>query len=338
MDKTNVLFLGTMALAAVFFLALSSAAQGEGCTDSNNGNFYVKGIAKWDGHSEYDKCLDTQGDTPHVRLIEWYCDGGVGRQFRYTCANGCGDGVCNGPVPGPDSGMPVSVYDLLPTAGAVSVPAGENSVPSQQTAFPYTGTKPAIAMASNPSGCDDSDGGINYYVKGTASGLNQYVTDRCLGPYQLQEAYCDSGFSENDVFFDCPFGCYNGACVPASWTGPLAPSNAVNMSAYELTERRENLEAAHEESGETLSQEEGESSDATSFSPVTTTTLQPYSACVDSDGGRNYNLKGVTNGGNGRFEDKCLNTMDLREWYCDGGLAKTAVHRCRTGCFEGRCR
>jgi cysteine-rich repeat protein len=69
--------------------------------------------------------------------------------------------------------------------------------------------------------CTDSDGGRNYYVKGTAIGgdSNGYsnLTDFCAGGggvdiRTLREAYCSGNtiLAENYI---CPYGCNNGACL-----------------------------------------------------------------------------------------------------------------------------
>lgn len=70
--------------------------------------------------------------------------------------------------------------------------------------------------------CTDSDGGLNYYVKGTARGIwaasgnYEERTDSCAS-----ELYEGRGLSENfclnnsvwSMTYDCPNGCEDGACV-----------------------------------------------------------------------------------------------------------------------------
>lgn len=88
--------------------------------------------------------------------------------------------------------------------------------------------------------CTDSDGGRNYYVKGTTTGLNVYnqmstITDRCgavnIG-YPQDERYvheysCE-GASAVDEDFLCPNGCQDGACIYPD-TSP--PSNVIKFTA-----------------------------------------------------------------------------------------------------------
>ncbi len=68
--------------------------------------------------------------------------------------------------------------------------------------------------------CEDSDGGIDYYEKGTAFGSNSNpiydnkdLTDNCYGPNNaLTEFYCEDGQTTYD-YYACPNGCKDGACV-----------------------------------------------------------------------------------------------------------------------------
>ena len=70
--------------------------------------------------------------------------------------------------------------------------------------------------------CKDSDGGINYYVKGTACSGNMCFTDSCQGMGRegvLEEANCNATNKPAEhpglewVEYTCPKGCSNGACI-----------------------------------------------------------------------------------------------------------------------------
>ncbi|RLG10671.1 hypothetical protein DRN73_07230 [Candidatus Pacearchaeota archaeon] len=63
------------------------------------------------------------------------------------------------------------------------------------------------------SSCSDTDGGINYYEKGTATSSTASVTDFCLTNKTLQEVYCDSNNYVNSVQYTCPVNCSQGACI-----------------------------------------------------------------------------------------------------------------------------
>jgi len=106
--------------------------------------------------------------------------------------------------------------------------------------------------------CNDTDGGINYYTKGTLVLNNTEVrTDICLNSTRgalmprnteigkgislnstrgtLMEYYCGFNTSADYLFFDCPHGCLDGACINASVLPDenykkLAPSNLTATS------------------------------------------------------------------------------------------------------------
>lgn len=104
--------------------------------------------------------------------------------------------------------------------------------------------------AGAPNQCTDSDGGKNYFVKGTTSGadptqpayLIRSFTDKCPTGGKITEYYCN-GIWVNSVTLDCPtgYGCNNdGACVPKAPAGcndtdkgrkPLAAGTCTDGSA-----------------------------------------------------------------------------------------------------------
>ena len=60
--------------------------------------------------------------------------------------------------------------------------------------------------------------------------------------------------------------------------------------------------------------------------------------CYDSDGGKNYHVKGVAETSTQRLEDHCNDDGTLTEKYCsDSGEIKAEVVECPNGCLEGAC-
>ena len=60
--------------------------------------------------------------------------------------------------------------------------------------------------------CADSDGGKNYYVKGTVISGTQALSDHCSSDGTLTEKFCYDG----DILwetYNCPDGCVDGACI-----------------------------------------------------------------------------------------------------------------------------
>lgn len=78
-----------------------------------------------------------------------------------------------------------------------------------------TGSKTVVGEAA--ASCVDTDGGLNYKVKGkVATSTTGSVVDNCLGPSFLTENYC-SGSMNASVNKNCVtlgyVACVNGACV-----------------------------------------------------------------------------------------------------------------------------
>ena len=64
--------------------------------------------------------------------------------------------------------------------------------------------------------CSDSDGGINYYVKGETLGPNGKGTDSCFDSIELYEYYCNEKGEVYPINYKCPNGCKDGACIQQS--------------------------------------------------------------------------------------------------------------------------
>jgi len=60
--------------------------------------------------------------------------------------------------------------------------------------------------------CSDTDGGIDYYDKGTVTWYGESWTDVCLTSKNLEENYCKDGTAWYDQVI-CPDTCNNGVCV-----------------------------------------------------------------------------------------------------------------------------
>ncbi|MBU1164826.1 hypothetical protein KKA15_04675 [Patescibacteria group bacterium] len=68
--------------------------------------------------------------------------------------------------------------------------------------------------AQEPENCVDTDGGTDYYTKGTATKGSSSVTDYCAEDGTiLHEKYCDSGGNMKAKTYNCDNGCSNGACL-----------------------------------------------------------------------------------------------------------------------------
>jgi len=59
--------------------------------------------------------------------------------------------------------------------------------------------------------------------------------------------------------------------------------------------------------------------------------------CTDSDGGKNYNIKGTCTDNVQTYSDNCLLNV-VNEWFCENNLCKNEVYTCPNGCENGACK
>ena len=151
------------------------------CIDSDNGqDYYVKGKVSHGGVILQDSCADD------YNLNEFYCNkegGSISETFK--CQLGCKNGAC----------MKETI------CGNDICEVGEE--------------KTCITDCRK---CIDSDNGKDYYVKGYVSyilteGKGIGGEDSCDDSY-VGEFYCKEDGSYEKETFKCPYGCFDGACVP----------------------------------------------------------------------------------------------------------------------------
>lgn len=97
-----------------------------------------------------------------------------------------------------------------------------------------TTTTTVPTTTTQPTGCSDTDGGKDYYTKGTCSdtylGNPRSLDDDCSGS-SVVEWYCRTGACTLE-FYSCPHGCENGACVsaPATTTTTTQPTTTTSTT------------------------------------------------------------------------------------------------------------
>lgn len=153
----------------------------------------------------------------------------------------------------------------------------------------------ATGEAKKIAKCSDSDGGLNYYVRGYVKSENFNPSyDVCQSNTTLREYVCraygwksgSSSCSRRDgcidyVSYKCAYGCKDGACVNAT----------------------------------------------------------PTITCTDSDGGKNYYVRGYVILSNALSQawDSCSYDADKGTWYlyetyCENNQLKTETMPCPYGC------
>lgn len=84
--------------------------------------------------------------------------------------------------------------------------------------------------------CTDSDGGLDYYVKGfmKAGSDDSGQWDTCYSDYDLVEYYCNNNLASK-TSYNCPDGCQDGACMQSS--GVAVDKVETDKELYGLNEK-----------------------------------------------------------------------------------------------------
>jgi hypothetical protein len=216
--------------------------------------------------------------------------------------------------------------------------------------------------------CSDSDGGKNYYTRGTVTFMSQNYRDTCqLG--KLKEYFCDEGVV-NEEIVDCFCAAEPellGVCIEETTchdTEHPSPKPEwyqdpyVKGMLYLTFKNREGLdvEMVREDKCEdanslidfTCSPRDDGLTDS-GFGNYIDCENGCYNgacikpACNDSDGGKNYYVKGLATSSAGAKGDFCLGSESniLYESYCDeNGNISTEQYNCMSEnkeCGDGRC-
>jgi hypothetical protein len=271
-------------------------------------NYYKKGqivgpIGPGEGSGGWDYCYTPQSDgsgqigTTGTNLLEWYCTSGYGAgQDIIKCPTGCENEACK-PYTCDQLKKDRSTYfDSCGTSGFDKICFNKytglyQGCGKSTDAYDYCTDKNDNAaqniLCKVDSYCTDSDGGKDYNVKGTITGLDgngviSTDTDFCRDSNVLVEWFC-SGVYRTNTNYQCPNGCKDGACIQKNQT------------------------------------------------------------CIDSDGGKDYYVKGyvtyegyVLNGELIKEYDTCVGNV-LQEKYCPETGIGTIDYSCPNGCKDGAC-
>ena len=209
--------------------------------------------------------------------------------------------------------------------------------------------------------CEDTDGGKDPAVKGTASSAGLSFADTCNGFYSVDEYFC-SGKNVDKETMKCKDGeeCVGGAC------GPAIPKPAVECN--DTDGGKDTAYSGSVKSGAALYQDvcqDGKNvkefyckldgSAGEEIIPCKTgygcdggKCVKSGQTCTDTDGGRNTGLEGMVEIKTGlvltQHLDKCLSDTRLREYYCFNNeqimedIDCPAGSRCVTAaCKEDQC-
>jgi hypothetical protein len=140
---------------------------------------------------------------------------GTGGAGCSTCAYGCSEGVCLG---GTNQTYPCGQGNDGQSCPCVSQPPPKPSC-SYSPAYNTNRCLITYKETCETAICKDTDGGINYYVKGSVMfGEKIAATDSCENAITLREEGCVPNPKPNEGtmftnIYKCPNGCSDGACI-----------------------------------------------------------------------------------------------------------------------------
>ncbi|MEI6058361.1 MAG: hypothetical protein WCP89_01180, partial [archaeon] len=224
--------------------------------------------------------------------------------------------------------------------------------------------------------CTDSDGGKDYFVNGSTAGSQATFEDKCVTPTTasggyiakdgvwyayndfnndscsggncyLSESFCANSTWQDREVVSCSNGCSKGACLAA--VEPKCTSNAqcddVNVCTDDSC-----VSGTCSSVVNTISCDDKNANtenDKCSFGVCSGTIISIPSTCNDTDGGKDYFVKGETTGytpsvsGIYTSKDMCLqdglNNADLQETWCEDNVVKVEKYNCPNGCSNGKC-
>jgi hypothetical protein len=199
MDKKNNLhILGIVSIVTIVGIVLMivsiSNQKFYGC--STESDDVGKVISTLDSRPDYLSCSDSDGGE------NWYVKGVVIGPDKYAGGN-LGADYC-------DSGLdPNGLMEGFCNAGYVDFKL--YSCPN--------GCSDGACIPLETPKCSESDGGIEYYERGTITGNDRHGNgnpgvDYCTfeSNINLMEGFCDGGYVIY-ISYDCPNGCKDGACI-----------------------------------------------------------------------------------------------------------------------------
>ena len=180
--------------------------------------------------------------------------------------------------------------------------------------------------------CTDSDGGKDYYVKGTCKdniGTTNTMTDFCVGN-DLYETYCDNTFEgyqcvQAGTPYKCPNGCQDGACIKEMTCSSLFTMDTCLDNTNCYWDQQYDKCFNYDSTKQTCSDPDGGKD---YYTQAHTFGFRTYSSSDDPS----RDLRIRTGG-----RDACIGNT-LREHYCYDTYYITSIDTtCPNGCQDGAC-
>ena len=217
--------------------------------------------------------------------------------------------------------------------------------------------------------CVDTDDGEDYYTKGqVVNSNNQAYTDSCSDSRTLKEYFCGEDGTVQTKVFNCPEGCFNGACDVGCIDRDGGENYYIKGSITGFnSDYPESLKAVDTcYNSNTLKEHFCEKLNGVIDGTIQTKYINCQNGCsdgaciadcTDTDNGRNYYLKGTLTYGGIAREDICIveevqgdHSVLLRAETCEGdncfineyacggtSFRKYNDFNCPNGCSNGAC-
>lgn len=182
---------------------------------------YIKSGIQSRDYSDF--CVDN-------KVIEYTCSADNKlKKVEYTCPHGCLNGACEYSLcTDSDGGKDYYTEGVVVFEGKVEETsmdyclnaktlneyfcASQEEIRAVEYVCPQ-GCKNGVCLGYEGTiGCEDTDRGVDYHTRGSITTSNGVQTDYCIG-VKLAEYYCTNNGLAMVEFYQCPNGCFNGACA-----------------------------------------------------------------------------------------------------------------------------
>jgi hypothetical protein len=370
-------------LFVLFVNVLGVLAVVAECSDSDGGNnIYVKGTSIFGDNRCTDSCYYND-----QYVNECYCGTSGMGSMGYPCPNGCIDGACinEGVIScnsDEDCGKKTEerycsqkdlcIKTVVPSCVHLTTSSTGycSNLTNTNCSACFNGCMDGACI--NDSGCTDSDGGKDFYVKGSIKGSigsGQGYDDVCVDSNFLNERYCSSDPSQFTYNFKCPNGCKDGACLTESTETCFDSDNGVDIYTkgyvkdstgvhYDFCSDTKKIGEKVCRSGKMEIQYEDCPPDygckdgvcVLNSAKISEPKIIPNTKyCTDSDSGVDYYTLGniqinYPEGNKWNGQDMCsgYNKEYVVEYLCKdfentGTFFATDTYKCPKGCEDGRC-
>ncbi|MBN1170252.1 hypothetical protein JXA56_04460 [Candidatus Micrarchaeota archaeon] len=331
------------------YMCSDGACSNSSCTDTDGFDIFAEGVVTFNGTTFSDRCTDSKSG------IEYTCsDNGANEFTPFYCPEGfrCIGGSCKPYCEDLDGGSNYYQKGSVVIGTEVHTDVCQNSIEliehickeSGYTIITYPCPSDFICHQGRCISrlCQDPDGKDIFTSETTTKGTES-KTDSCVSSSTVREYFCSSNTIHYNDFL-CPpeTVCLNGKCIKEILcddsdgginifqAGKVTRTGSQPVSDFCVDSKQIN---------EYYCSSEGIS--VATFSCGNGYRCQNGTCiefCEETDGGKNFQVAGITYLGNRSHADKCSDGF-LVEYYCSSDFILSEVNECGPGekCQDGKC-